>query len=207
MFLHFSWIHLIGNCFWLYVLGRKAEAYYGSGRFILITLGIGLITNGAFLFEMIPQAGASGVLYEYFAFHLYLFFFDREHFSRSNAVIILLFLGSTLFEFLYPYLFPVVIDPFKESPKLIIKGHVFGFLGGLGIYLFLNKDKVKHIYKKILVSLLMVLILSLGVKISQYKGSEEYYLTMVHYLAEKKLPAKENYHYREYLNKYIGNQD
>lgn len=69
MFLHFDWEHLFSNMLVLFLTGSFAERYLGSGRYLLVYLGSGLIGNMiSFYFEigsteLIWSAGASGAIY------------------------------------------------------------------------------------------------------------------------------------------------
>src|SRR5437899_1008123 len=42
MFLHGSWLHLLGNMLFLWVFGRNVEDLVGSGRFLILYLCCGL---------------------------------------------------------------------------------------------------------------------------------------------------------------------
>lgn len=210
MFLHGSWTHVIDNCIGLYILGRKIEAYYGTWRFILITLGIGLITNASFLFHMNMKNGASGVLYGYLAFYLYLFFFKREEFKKSGPLVFI-YIGLSLIFIIYDLIYGPTgslaqhLEPGQLPPTTDHYGHLFGFIGGFALYLLFDREKVKNIHKAVLASALALLLLLTGIHVHQYYGTEDYYMEKIAYLIEKKLPAKANYYIREYLNKFQRN--
>ena len=66
MFLHGSWLHLIGNMFYLWVFGRTIEDRIGHIRFLVFYLLCGVIAvfSHALLDiqSMIPMIGASGAI-------------------------------------------------------------------------------------------------------------------------------------------------
>jgi membrane associated rhomboid family serine protease len=66
MFLHGSWMHVLGNMLFLWVFGRNIEDLIGSARFLVFYLLCGLaaaltqiITN---LYSPVPTIGASGAI-------------------------------------------------------------------------------------------------------------------------------------------------
>jgi len=79
-FLHFSWTHIEGNSGPLFIFGFLA-AYRGIGKFAAVTVVV-VLTSGfaAWLFESSGSvgAGASGVVFGYFAFIIVRGLFDRR---------------------------------------------------------------------------------------------------------------------------------
>jgi membrane associated rhomboid family serine protease len=66
MFLHGSWMHLLGNMWFLWIFGNNIEDSMGRGRFLVFYLLSGLAAAGlqVFLTPMsnIPMVGASGAI-------------------------------------------------------------------------------------------------------------------------------------------------
>jgi len=66
MFLHGSWMHLIGNMWFLWVFGNNIEDSMGHGRFIAFYLLTGLIASLVHVYSdpgsAIPTVGASGAI-------------------------------------------------------------------------------------------------------------------------------------------------
>jgi membrane associated rhomboid family serine protease len=66
MFLHGSWLHVIGNMWFLYLFGNNVEDRLGPLPYLLFYLGGGLLAGGAqWLFDpqsKIPVIGASGAV-------------------------------------------------------------------------------------------------------------------------------------------------
>jgi GlpG protein len=65
IFLHFSWLHIVFNCLWLWELGRRVEAVLGHFNALMLCLLIAVVSNvsqfvfgGGGLF-----GGMSGVVY------------------------------------------------------------------------------------------------------------------------------------------------
>ena len=66
IFLHGSWMHLIGNMWFLWIFGNNVEDSMGHGRFILFYLICGLVADFAHIASdptsAIPTVGASGAI-------------------------------------------------------------------------------------------------------------------------------------------------
>lgn len=66
MFLHGSWLHLIGNMLFLWVFGDNVEDATGHLRFLLFYLGCGIFAGLAHAWSMpaseLPLVGASGAV-------------------------------------------------------------------------------------------------------------------------------------------------
>jgi membrane associated rhomboid family serine protease len=66
MFMHGSWLHLIGNMWFLWLFGNNVEDSMGHGRFLLFYLLTGLVAAGAHVYSnpesVVPIVGASGAI-------------------------------------------------------------------------------------------------------------------------------------------------
>jgi membrane associated rhomboid family serine protease len=66
MFLHGSWMHVIGNMWYLWIFGDNVEDRLGHGRFIIFYLLCGFVAAFGQIFidptSMIPTIGASGAI-------------------------------------------------------------------------------------------------------------------------------------------------
>ncbi len=66
MFLHGSWMHLIGNMWFLWVFGNNIEDSMGHARFVVFYLLTGLLAAGAHILVSfssgVPTVGASGAI-------------------------------------------------------------------------------------------------------------------------------------------------
>jgi membrane associated rhomboid family serine protease len=77
MFLHGSWMHLIGNMLYLWIFGNNIEDVMGHAKFIVFYLLCGILaalshalTDPA---SQIPMVGASGAIYAVLGAYLLLF--------------------------------------------------------------------------------------------------------------------------------------
>jgi membrane associated rhomboid family serine protease len=66
MFMHGSWMHIIGNMLYLWIFGDQIEDELGHGKFLLFYLLCGLAAGLAQVFyspdSLIPALGASGAI-------------------------------------------------------------------------------------------------------------------------------------------------
>lgn len=66
MFLHASWLHVIGNMWYLYIFGDNVEDYLGHFKYLVFYLLTGLIAMMAQvainLHSTVPSVGASGAI-------------------------------------------------------------------------------------------------------------------------------------------------
>jgi membrane associated rhomboid family serine protease len=66
MFLHASWLHLIGNMWALHIFGDNIEDHMGHFRFLLLYLVTGVVASFAHVlfnpYSEVPSVGASGAI-------------------------------------------------------------------------------------------------------------------------------------------------
>lgn len=66
MFLHGGWLHLIGNCWYLWIFGDNVEDRLGHARYLLFYLGAGFASGALHVAAMpgsvVPTVGASGAI-------------------------------------------------------------------------------------------------------------------------------------------------
>ncbi len=66
MFLHGSWMHLIGNLWFLWIFGNNVEDSMGHGRFLVFYLLAGVAASGSHILSnptsTLPMVGASGAI-------------------------------------------------------------------------------------------------------------------------------------------------
>jgi membrane associated rhomboid family serine protease len=66
MFLHGGWLHLIGNCWFLWIYGDNVEDILGRGKYLLFYLGCGVaaaaMQTWSDPYSRIPMVGASGAI-------------------------------------------------------------------------------------------------------------------------------------------------
>jgi rhomboid family protein len=77
MFLHGSWMHLLGNMWFLWVFGNNIEDSMGHGRFVVFYLFGGLAAAFLQVFmnpaSVIPMVGASGAISAVMGAYLFLY--------------------------------------------------------------------------------------------------------------------------------------
>src|ERR1700736_5848091 len=66
MFLHGSWMHVIGNMWFLYIFGDNVEDYLGHFKYLVFYLVAGILAMGAQVatdpLSHVPTLGASGAI-------------------------------------------------------------------------------------------------------------------------------------------------
>jgi membrane associated rhomboid family serine protease len=144
-FMHGSWLHLVGNMFFLWVLGDNVEDALGIGGFLLLYLIGGFLGDLLYVSAndaMIPSVGASGCIAAVAGAYAVLF----HHRSIDLKVIVLVFPIYTLtLRALWVLLFFFGIDVWMtlESKGHLDGGggvnfvaHGIGFLAGVGVGLY-----------------------------------------------------------------------
>lgn len=139
LFLHGSWMHLLGNMLYLWVFGNNIEDSMGSGRFLGFYLICGLAASAAHILVQpaspIPTVGASGAISGIMGAYLILYprirvrmFFPPFFLFRIRAwlVLILWFLMQLLSGI--PEL--GTMRP-EISSGIAVWAHVGGFIAGL----------------------------------------------------------------------------
>lgn len=147
MFLHGSFLHVIGNVWFLWIFGDNIEDICGRRKFLLLFFASGLIASLAHAFfnpiSTIPTIGASGaiagVLGAYLVLYprakVYTIFFPIPFIVMVPA---LLFLGIWF-----------VIQIMGASITLVVKdvavaywAHIGGFMTGVALITFLKKRRI-----------------------------------------------------------------
>jgi len=95
MFLHGSWMHLIGNMLFLWIFGNNTEDTLGKFRFLLFYFVCGLAAAGLHTVlgwnSPVPTLGASGAIAGVLGAYIYLF----PH-ARITTVILIPFLWTVV---------------------------------------------------------------------------------------------------------------
>ena len=190
MFLHASWQHLLLNCLSIHIFGSLVERIYGPKKFILISLFLGIFSSlGSFLIRNKIAVGASGVVYGYIALHLYLYYLNRDRYKSIFGRDIFILLAINL---VYSVL----------GANIDLAGHVFGLIGGLFIFMLMDKNKVKVTNKGLIVFAISLLVLFSSFKIYSYRGSRDYYLSKIYYYEAKNKPIQRDELIIKYLEIY-----
>ncbi len=137
MFLHGSWLHLLGNMWFLHVFGNNVEDVMGRGRFLLFYLFSGLAAASAQVLagpgSLIPMVGASGAIGGVMGSYVWLYpragivtFVFLGIFARLVVLPAFIMLG-------YWFLLQLLSGSFApaEGGGVAFWAHVGGFLAGL----------------------------------------------------------------------------
>ncbi len=140
MFMHGSWMHILGNMWFLWIFGDNVEDVMGSTRFVLFYLLAGVAAAGAQAFSdpssTIPMVGASGAIGGVMGAYALLFPKARVHmliilgfFATRTVVPALFMLG-------YWVLLQLVSGLFASGAGgVAFWAHVGGFGAGLALAL------------------------------------------------------------------------
>jgi rhomboid protease GluP len=131
MFLHESWLHILTNMLSLYFIGPFVERIYGTGRYLILYFGTGLIASLTYLFlgpSSIPAVGASGAIAGIFGV-LGAFFFAYR--SQLGAVA-----NSMLTQWAFWLGLNVLLN-ISDASGLAWQAHLGGLVSGLILGFFL----------------------------------------------------------------------
>ena len=152
VFMHGSWMHLIGNMWFLWIFGNNVEDSMGSIRFAIFYLLCGAVASAAQIVadtaSVIPMVGASGaiggvmgayiVLYPKVHVHMFFFF-------RTFAIPAILMLGY--------WIVTQLVGGFSSMDSVgggvAFWAHVGGFAAGM-VLIFIFKDEqllAEHPYR------------------------------------------------------------
>lgn len=150
MFLHGSWLHLIGNLWFLWIFGNNVEDSMGHGRFLLFYLLTGVVAAGSHVVSdpssPLPMVGASGAISAIMGAYLVLYPRTRVHTLFIIIIFIRIFPLPAWFFLLY-WLLIQVASSAVQGPAgggVAFWAHIGGFLAGLAlIRLFRNRTLVQ----------------------------------------------------------------
>lgn len=139
MFLHGSWMHIIGNMLYLYAFGRGMEARLGRWRFVTFYLASGLLATllqwWADPSSPVPNLGASGAIAGVLGG--YLLFWPK---ARVNGIFLLgpfpIPVNWPAFIYLLAWMgtqLLAVLGPQVADGGVAYFAHIGGFLGGLAL--------------------------------------------------------------------------
>ncbi|MDZ4864667.1 MAG: rhomboid family intramembrane serine protease [Gemmatimonadota bacterium] len=144
MFLHGSWMHLLGNMWFLHVFGNNVEDVMGRGRYVLFYLLCGFAAVAAQMAanpaSTAPMVGASGAIGGVMGGYVLLY--PR---ARIRTFLFIFFLDVPAFVMLgYWFLLQLVGGWAPQGDGgVAFMAHVGGFLGGLLLVpLFRDPDLV-----------------------------------------------------------------
>lgn len=148
MFLHGTWIHLLGNAYFLYTFGDNVEHLFGHARFIAFYIGAGLVGALAhILFSQataLPVVGASGCIAGVLG--AYVWAFPRR---RLFQVILWIQVKVPMWIYLFVWVaFHVAMGLFAvgaDAEGTAWFAHLGGFLLGLGVTPWVLRWRRAHV--------------------------------------------------------------
>jgi membrane associated rhomboid family serine protease len=153
MFLHGSWMHVIGNMWYLWIFGDNVEDRFGHGRFIVFYLLAGIIAAGGQIAmdpsSILPTIGASGAIAGVMGAYFVLYPRSRVHtlipffpfFFEVFEIPAIVLLG---FWFLMQLVSAgaIAVTANTNGGGVAFMAHVAGFLFGLvGVFIFKNRKQ------------------------------------------------------------------
>jgi membrane associated rhomboid family serine protease len=150
MFLHGSWMHLIGNMLFLWIFGNNVEDSMGHLRFFVFYFLTGLVAAGAHVLSTpgspVPTVGASGAISGIMGAYLLLY----PHARVLTLIVIVFFIRFVRLPawFMLGYWFLIqLLSAGVQSPEgggVAFWAHIGGFVAGaLLIFPFRNPRLVR----------------------------------------------------------------
>jgi membrane associated rhomboid family serine protease len=138
MFMHGSWLHIIGNLWFLWIFGDNVEDVMGPVRFALFYVLCGLVAAAAQMISapgsVVPMVGASGAIGGVMGAYAMLYPKARVHLLVFFGFIVTTISVPALFMLGYWFLLQVVsgLPSLGDSVGgVAFWAHVGGFLAGL----------------------------------------------------------------------------
>lgn len=137
MFLHGSWMHLIGNLWFLWIFGNNIEDSMGHGRFLVFYLLCGSLATLAHVVwapaSLLPTVGASGAISGIMG--AYLLLYPRVKIATLFVLVILLkVIHLPAWMMLGYWLLIQVVSSLIQGPTgggVAVWAHIGGFVAGV----------------------------------------------------------------------------
>jgi membrane associated rhomboid family serine protease len=143
MFMHGSWMHILGNMLYLWIFGDQIEDRLGHAKFLGFYLVCGLVAGVAQVVlnpsSIIPGLGASGAIAGVLGAYLLRFPRNRVRVIFLNAIVpvpALLVLGAW---FVLQLISQVTVV--RGSGGVAYMAHIGGFVSGLLLMLLLDRSR------------------------------------------------------------------
>ena len=151
MFLHGSWMHLIGNLWFLWIFGNNIEDSMGHGRFLVFYLLCGLVAAGTHVVfdpsSPVPMVGASGAISAIMGAYLVLFPKARVFTLFIIIILIRVFPIPAWFFLLYWFFLQLAYASVTSQGGgggVAFSAHVGGFIAGLTLVLLFRNPVLVH---------------------------------------------------------------
>jgi membrane associated rhomboid family serine protease len=150
MFLHGSWMHLIGNLWFLWIFGNNVEDSMGHGRFLVFYLLTGIAAAGSHIAfdpgSALPMVGASGAISAIMGAYLVLYPKARVH-TLFFFIIIIRVIPLPAWVFLLYWLLIQLASSALDVPGgggVAFWAHIGGFIAGVVLVkIFQNRVLVR----------------------------------------------------------------
>jgi membrane associated rhomboid family serine protease len=136
MFMHGSWLHILGNMLYLWIFGDQIEHLLGRGRFITFYLLCGLAASVAQILYspegVVPSLGASGAIAGVLGAYMVKFPRNRVRVLMGRGVTTmpaLLVLGL----WIVLQIFAQVGTPASQATGIAYMAHIGGFVAGIAL--------------------------------------------------------------------------
>jgi membrane associated rhomboid family serine protease len=143
MFMHGSWMHILGNMLYLWIFGDQIESLLGHGRFLAFYLICGLAASVAqILFgpdSVVPSLGASGAIAGVLGAYLVKFPRNRVRVLVARAGVTQLPAMVVLGLWIVLQLVSQVGTPAGEATGVAYMAHIGGFIAGLALVFLLGR--------------------------------------------------------------------
>lgn len=151
MFLHGSWMHLIGNMLYLWIFGNNIEDAMGHGRFLAFYLVCGVVATLTHAFmepsSTLPMVGASGAISGVLGAYLLLY-----PYARVYVLVPLGFFAHTLYLPALAVLgFWFVLQLINSAVAIPGEGgvawyaHIGGFVAGMALIPLFKQSRVRFL--------------------------------------------------------------
>ena len=145
MFMHASWMHIIGNMLYLWIFGDNIEDRIGHGKFLAFYLLCGLAASVAHILvgtdSVIPSLGASGAIAGVLGAYLVLFPKRKVKVLMMRQVVDLpAFMVLGLWILLQIFAQISVVG--GEGGGVAYMAHIGGFAAGVALILLLGGRRV-----------------------------------------------------------------
>jgi membrane associated rhomboid family serine protease len=144
MFMHGSWMHLLGNMLYLWIFGDQIENLLGRGRFIIFYLLCGLAASVAQVLYspdgVVPSLGASGAIAGVLGAYLVKYPRNRVRvlFVRGITTMpAILVLGL----WILLQIFSQVSTPASEATGVAYMAHIGGFIAGIALVMVMGAGR------------------------------------------------------------------
>lgn len=144
MFMHGSWMHIIGNMVYLGIFGDQIEDYLGHIKFLIFYLLCGVFASLAHVYadpnSVIPSLGASGAIAGVLGAYSALYPKNRVRVMVGRNIIILPALVVLGFWIVLQFIGQVGAAAGK-SGGVAYMAHIGGFVAGMALLLFFRRRK------------------------------------------------------------------